>query len=168
MNALFDLIKSQAETLLNNEPSVSPSQNTQIFEEAQNTVVTGLKNMSPGELEMLSEETVNGTLGHHPKIQGISNSFAENISSKLGLDSTVAWNIASAIIPGILGKITGKGTGAGLNLESILGGLTGNGNNTPGQQNGGILDQLTGLGKQLGLDKDGDGDIDLDDLKKIF
>jgi|GEM_PF-1177412 len=168
MNSLFDLIKSQAESYLNQQSAIPSGQNDQILEEAQHTVVNGLQSMSPGQLEMLNEAAASGTLdASNPQVQGISGNFAENIARKLGLDGSTAQSIAASIIPMILGKVAGKGTG-GFNLEQILGNLTGNKPASGEQQNSGILDQLSGIGRQLGLDKDGDGDVDLDDLKKMF
>lgn len=169
MNSLFDLIKSQAESYLNQQSAIPSGQNDQILEEAQHTVVNGLQSMSPGQLEMLNEAAASGTLdASNPQVQGISGNFAENIARKLGLDGSTAQSIAASIIPMILGKVAGKGT-SGFNLEQILGNLTGGSKpDAAGQQNSGILDQLSGIGKQLGLDKDGDGDVDLDDLKKMF
>lgn len=167
MNPLFDLIKSQAETFLGNEPAVTPAQNDQIIEEAQTSITNGLKTMNPGQLELLQQDAASGTLnGDHPQVQGISSNFAESIGQKLGINSEIAQRIAAAVIPMVMGKVAGSGKG--FNLDSILGGFTGNNNQTSAQTGSGLRDQLTGIGKQLGLDKDGDGDIDFDDLKKMF
>jgi hypothetical protein len=51
-------------------------------------------------------------------------------------------------------KTEGGSIGNGLNIQEILKSVGG--------------DNLSGIGTKLGLDKDGDGDVDLNDVTRMF
>jgi len=50
----------------------------------------------------------------------------------------------------------------------LLQSFTGGSNSSGGVNSGGIMDQVSNIGAKLGLDKDGDGDVDLNDVTKMF
>lgn len=178
MNQLFEFIKNQAENILTQNPDINDAQNDQVYAEAENVITNGLKSMNPGELEMLQNKVANGAINvDSPEIQGFTNQFTDSITSKLGLNGNAAKAIAAAIIPLLLSKLLGNksnntatASSGGFNLESILGSVLGGGNaNASNQQsNGGLMDTISQIGAKFGLDKDGDGDVDLNDLKKML
>ncbi len=177
MNQLFEFIKNQAENILTQNPDINDAQNDQVYAEAENVITNGLKSMNPGELEMLQNKVANGAINvDSPEIQGFTNQFTDSITSKLGLNGNTAKAIAAAIIPLLLSKLLGNksnnaATTGGFNLESILGSMLGGGNANAGNQqggNGGLMDTISQIGAKFGLDKDGDGDVDLNDLKKML
>ena len=65
--------------------------------------------------------------------------FTKNIVSKLGLDSNTA-NLATSLLPTIIGKLTSKDNG--LDLTSVLSAL---GASAAGSSNGGLLGAATGI-----------------------
>lgn len=169
----FDLIKDQAESFLNDNDEVKPEQNNPMLQEVEQTLTQGLQNMEPGQLENLKQEAANGTLNENsPEVQGFSSQLTDNFMNKFGLSGGAAKGLVASILPMILGKLMGNkangNTGGGLDLDGILGGLMGGNKSGGSNANGGIMDQLSNIGKQFGLDKDGDGDVDLNDIKKMF
>lgn len=92
--------------------------------------------------------------GETPEAKDMENNFATNIMQKFGINNQVATTIAATLIPGILNALKGNSS-----VQQILASLGGGGN---------LTDTLSGLGAKFGLDKDGDGDVDLGDLGKMF
>src|SRR5690606_14512918 len=137
----------------------------------QNSVQNGLQNLAQsGELNALVEQARTGQQvdESHPAVQQISNNLSGNLIEKFGLNSGAAKGIAASIIPAILGKIFGnRGQGGGFDLSDLLSSFTG-GNNANTGNAGGFQSKVNDIGSKLGLDKDKDGDVDLNDLKSLF
>ena len=94
----------------------------------------------------------------------VENNFADNIIQKFGINGNVAKSLAAGLIPAVLASLLkrrGSGNNGGLSLESILSSITGGGTVN---QNG----MLSNLGAKLGLDIDGDGDVDLTDMSRLL
>ncbi len=86
---------------------------------------------------------------NHPATQKMKSGFADNIMQKFGIGGDAAKGIAGSPIPMVMAKLSGGGNVA----------------DTPGGFN---LGSLTSLLSKTGLDKDGDGDVDLKDVTKMF
>jgi hypothetical protein len=151
-----------------------------LFQDAQQTITNGLQGLADtGELNtILTESNSYQEAAAHPSMQGISSNLSSNLMEKFGLNKGMAGTLVAAILPMILSKLmSGKNasngaSAGGFDLGGLLGSLTGGSNNTnastPNGGSGGIMDTLSGLGAKFGLDKDGDGDVDMNDLIKMF
>ena len=174
---LMQLIQQSGQESVVNNPAVPNEHNEGIMTEANTAITNGLQEFAAsGELEKLNASVQNGQPmdNQSPMVQQISGNFTDNIMKKFGLDSGIAKMIAAALIPMILGKIMsgsnkkqGNATG-GFDLGGLLSSLTGGGNANSSTGGGGLMDKISGIGAKFGLDKDGDGDVDMDDLKKML
>jgi len=81
----------------------------------------------------------------------MQNGFVENIMQKFGINGDAAKGIAASLIPMVLSQLT-------------------KGNAAPGAANAGGFDisTVTNMLGKMGMDKDGDGDLDLKDVTKMF
>lgn len=145
---IMELIQQSGQQSVVNNPDVPNEHNEGVLKEAGRSIMSAL-----GKLTQTGQ--VNEVLASpegHPAVQEIQGNFATNIIQKFGINPGAAGNIAATLIPTILSAVSGK-TG-GLDLQSIL------------QSFGG--GNLSSLGAKFGLDKDKDGDVDLNDVTKMF
>ncbi|MCF0040463.1 hypothetical protein [Dyadobacter fanqingshengii] len=178
LDELFNLIKQNGQQAVVENSEVPNEHNDAVMQEAQSSIVDGLSNIKePDQVNSLFESVQNGQTESNPAVQQISNNFTGNIMQKFGINGSTAASIASAIIPVVLAKMAnrgGQGGAGGLDLGGLLGSLTGGrfgGGNLGGSNTssgGGLGGNLGNMGAKLGLDKDGDGDVDLNDLTKMF
>jgi len=74
----------------------------------------------------------------------------------------------------VLNAIKGRGAqsggvnSGGFNIQDILSSLGGTNFGSGGFGSGNIQSSINSIGGKLGLDKDGDGDVDLNDVTKMF
>lgn len=173
---LMQLIQQSGQQSVVDNAEVPNEHNEAILNEAQQSITSGLQGLADtGELNTLMEAAQNGqSVEQHPAVQNISNNFMGSIMDKFGLNKGTAAMIASAVIPMVLSKVMNKGGqqsggGGGFDLGGLLSSLTGGGGAAQGQaQGGGLMGNLSNIGAKLGLDKDGDGDVDLNDLSQLI
>jgi hypothetical protein len=183
IDQLMQMIQQSGQQTVVENSEVPNENNDAILNEAQQSITSGLQGLaSTGELNTLMESTNDPQqVAAHPAVQNISNNFMGSIMDKFGISKGTAATIAASIIPMVIGKMMNKGGaqqqgGGGFDLGGLLSSLTG-GNaapqaQTPGQpqqqSGGGIMDTLSNLGAKFGLDKDGDGDVDMSDISKMI
>jgi hypothetical protein len=171
LEQLTQLIQQSGLQSVINNPEVPNEHNDAVIAEAQNSILSSF-----GQLNASGEaQQVNDALesADHPVTQNIQQNFAGNIMEKFGINSATATSIAATLIPTVLNAIKGGGaTGAasggggnGFNIQDILSSL---GGNSGGFGSGNIQSSINSIGGKLGLDKDNDGDVDLNDLTKMF
>ena len=179
LEQLMQLIQQSGQQPVVDNTEVPNEHNEAILNEAQQSITSGLQGLaSTGELNTLMESAQNEEqVAAHPAVQNISNNFMGSIMEKFGLNKGTAAMIASAVIPMVLSKMMNKGgggqqsSGGGFDLGGLLSSLTGGGQGQQQQQSsggGGLMDSLSNIGAKMGLDKDGDGDVDLGDLSKLI
>jgi ribosome assembly protein YihI (activator of Der GTPase) len=176
LEQLQQIVQQFSQQAVVENQAVPNEQNQAVMDEAQNTIVNGLQNLAQsGQLNNLAEQVQAGQAvdTNHPAVQQLSGNLAGNLMQKFGLNNGAATGIASSLIPMVLGKILGnKSQGAGAfdlgGLLSSLGGGAATGQAQSGFAGGGLMDKISNIGAQFGLDKDGDGDVDLNDIKKMI
>ncbi|WP_118974603.1 hypothetical protein [Taibaiella koreensis] len=177
LEQLMQMIQQSGQSSVIDNTDVPNEHNEAILNEAQQSITSGLQGLADtGELNTVMEAAQNGQpVEQLPAVQNISNNFMGSIMDKFGLNKGTAAMIASAVIPMVLSKVMNRGGqqagGGGFDLGGLLSSLTGGGAPAQGQaqaSGGGLMDSLSNIGAKLGLDKDGDGDVDLNDLSKLI
>jgi len=172
LDNLFDLIKQNAGSSIIDNPAIPNEHNDAAVSMASSSIMDGLKNMLANGN---AQDVINlfnhqgGDIANTPAAQQISGGFIQNLMNKFGLGEGAASGIAASLIPMVLQKLVHKTNDANDNsfdIQSIIGSLTGGGQQTAGGggldiQNilnqftrggntanaggGGILDSLKGL-----------------------
>lgn len=172
---LMDFVRQQTQESVVQNPEVPNEHNEAVMQEAASSVQTGIQQIYQQQgasgVKQLFQSAEEGRTDA-PQVQHLNSNFADNITSKLGIPKGAAMGIAMAVIPMLLRNMMKRGgnQSGGFDLGSILGSVLGGGKsqaapNNPHSTGGGILGNL---GASLGLDRDGDGDTDLNDLMAMF
>lgn len=160
---IMNKARQYGESLVVKNPAVPNEHNEDVLKEAGASIFSGLQGLaSKGDTNGLSSLLTGEE--NHPAMTEVKNNFADNITQKFGINGGTAKTIAASLIPTILGSLLNRsasGNTSGMSLQSILSSLTGGGNM---QQDG----FLNNLGEKLGLDKNGDGRINLSDVTGMF
>lgn len=167
---LFNLIKEKGGDVISNNAGIPKEMNEEAMKVAHNTLVDGLRGFNQDDLSQLQSFVQAGNFSAPNQQMGfLTNSMTKSLTEKLGLDSGITKTLVVALLPILLKNMFSKGNSTGLgaqtgglDLGGILGSILGGGSTKSSQKPGGGL--LDNLGKMAGLDKNGDGKIDLGDL----
>ncbi|XZF15990.1 hypothetical protein ACTHGU_07620 [Chitinophagaceae bacterium MMS25-I14] len=162
LEELMQMIQQHGQESVVNNAAVPNEHNEGVMQEAGSSIMAGLQGlMANGGLDQLASAFQGGQADpNHPAVQQISGNFAQNIMQKFGINNQAAAGIAASLIPMVLGKVLNQGGqqqqqgGGGNILSSLLG----------GQASG----MINSIGSKIGLDKDGDGDVDLSDVVNMI
>lgn len=165
LEQLFNLVKEQAGTAIINNPDIPNDRNEEAVADVTNSVAGGLQNALAGGqfkdvLKLLGGQ--GGDLQNNPMANQLSGNAISSLMDKFGLNQGQAGNIVSNLLPGVLQNLISKTNNPNDNsfdLQGIFSSLTGG--TTGGLDLQGLLGKVTQSG---GLDRDGDGDTDLNDV----
>lgn len=167
LEQLLDLVKEHAQEAVVNNPDVPNEHNDAVIGAATSSIASGLQQ----ELANGNTEGVLGLLGgtqsataDNPVVSNISNNLVGTLLEKFNLDKGTATQLATSLIPTVLGSLahkTNDPNNSSFSLDGILNSLTGG--SAQGLNLQSILGQLSG-----GLDKNGDGKVDLSDLTSLL
>ncbi|TWI91394.1 hypothetical protein LX66_0763 [Chitinophaga japonensis] len=165
LDQLLNLVKENAQGAVVNNPAVPNEQNEAVMQAATASIASGLQEeMASGhaaQVVSLLGGTSTATDPQNPVVSRISGNFMDTLLKKFNLDAGSAGQIAGSLIPTVLGSLvkkTNDPNDGSFNLQGILNSLTGG--KAQGMDLSGILGRLT----SGGLDRDGDGDVDLQDI----
>ncbi len=165
LEQLFNLVKEHAGSAIINNPDIPNEQNGEAVGEVTSSIAGGLQNALAGGqfkdvLKLLGGQ--GGDLQSNPLANQLSGNAITSLMDKFGLNQGQAGNIVSNMLPGILQNLISKTNNPNDNsfdLQGIFSSLTGG--KTGGLDLQGLLGKVTQGGT---LDKDGDGDTDLNDI----
>ncbi len=163
---LNELVRENAQDAVVNNSEIPNEHNEAVIEAASGSIFESLKaQVSSGNFSSLADIFNGGNAEGSAVAAQASGSFVDKLSG-LGINAETAKNVASSIIPSIIGKLTQKTNDPNdnsFNLQDILGKLAGGsdgkfdlndvmgmfngGNQGQGGQaeGGGIVDKLKGL-----------------------
>lgn len=164
LEQLFNLVKEQAGTSIIQNPDIPNERNDEAVADVTNNIAGGLQQALAGGqfkdvLGLLGGN--GGDLQSNPLANQLSGNAVESLMNKFNLNQGQAGNIINNLLPGVLQKFISKTNDPGDNsfdLQGIFNSLTGG--KTGGLDLQGMLSRVT----QGGLDKDGDGDTDMNDI----
>lgn len=168
LDNLINLVREHAGSAVINNPAVPNERNEEVIAETGNSIAGGLQNMinSGGIKDVLKlfggqEEPSQS----NPLVQNLSGGVIQNLMNKFGFDQQSASGIAGNLVPSVLQKLvhkTNDPADSSFDIQSIFNQLTG------GKAQNLNIQGLLGKFTQGGLDKDGDGDVDLQDAMALF
>ncbi|HLO38116.1 MAG TPA: hypothetical protein VK173_06500 [Lacibacter sp.] len=164
LEQLFNLVKEQAGSSIIDNPDIPNERNDEAVADVTSNISGGLQQALAGGqfndvLSLLGGK--GGDLQSNPLANQLSGNAEQSLMEKFNLNQGQAGGIVNSLLPGILQKLISKTNDPGDNsfdLQGIFSSLTG------GKTDGLDLQGLLGRVTQGGLDKDGDGDTDMNDI----
>ena len=164
---LLNLVKQQAGAAIIDNPAIPNERNDEAVGDVAGSITGGLQQALAGGqfkdvLRLLGGQ--GGDLQTNPLAGQLSGNAVSSLMEKFNLNQGQAGSIVSNLLPGVLNKFISKTNDPAdnsIDLQGIFSSLTG------GTTNGLDLQGLLGKVTQGGLDKDGDGDTDLNDVMNL-
>lgn len=164
LDQLMEIIQQQGQSTVVENNAIPNEKNEAVMAEARNSIFKGLQDMmANGQADEVTSMLQSGK--SEPAMNILSGNFIESITQKLGIDKATAMNIAASLIPMVISKLSNKAADpndSSIDVGNILSSLRG------GQGNSNIGGAINNIGGMFGLDKDKDGDVDLNDITKMF
>ena len=168
LDQLLKTLVGQAQGQVIQNPDIPNELNQQVIGEAGQSIFDGLQGaLAGGGLSQLmhlfggGQQGQGGGIGSllsNPLVQNIVQSFTGKLTSQYNLSPASASQLGAQLIPDVLAKFSQQVSDPNdksIDLNGVLQSLTG------GQMSG--MD-FNGLASKFGGDKDGDGDVDLQDI----
>jgi hypothetical protein len=164
---LNHLVKENADTAIINNTAIPNERNEEAVQEASAAIEESLKtSLAGGEVKEVAN-LFNGqgeNVTANPVTQKATGNFIDRLQSRFGLNVQQSANIANNLIPTVLKRLVQKTSDPNdksFDLQKIFNEVS------DGKTNGlnvqGMMNKFKG-----GMDRDGDGDVDLQDLKAFF
>jgi hypothetical protein len=166
---IMQLIKENAGEAVINNADIPNEHKEAVLQETGTSIVSGLQGMlAQGKIKDVlglfsNPSNVNSS---NAVVQQLSGGVLQALMGKFGLNSGQAGNIVSTLIPTVLSKLVGKTQNpadSSFNIQAIFNSLSGG--NTAGIDVQGLMGKMA---QGSGLDRDGDSDVDLQDLAAAF
>ncbi len=167
LDNLLNLVKQQAGSSILNNPEVPNEKNEAAVEAAGQGITGGLQQLlsQGGIKDVMSLFSGNQEINSaNPAVQQVSGNVIQNLMDKIGLNQQQASSVAGGLVPDVLKNLVNKTNDPGDNsfdIQGIFNSLSGG--STAGLNVQNLLNKFKG-----GLDRDGDGDVDLQDLSAAF
>jgi len=164
---LNQLVKQNADATIINNAVIPNERNEEVVHEASTAIEHSLKtSLSNGNVkEVANLFNSNGeNITANPVTQHATGNFMDRLQSRFGLNVQQAANIANNLIPTVLKRLVQKATDPADNsfdLQKIFNEVSEG--KTKGLNVHGMLARF-----KTSMDRDADGDVDLQDLKAFF
>ena len=166
LDKIVDLIRNNASGAVVNNPAVPNEKNESAIRQGGNSIIETLKGaLASGRLNDVLGYFKNGGSGNSDLVNEATVNYSRDLQTNLGLNEKDATDVAAKVIPSSMNELANKTNDPadnGFNIQDIFNQLSGG--KTGGLNIQNLLSKF-GAGK---LDKDGDGDVDFQDLKSMF
>lgn len=145
LDNMMDLVKGQVAKMVGGMDEIPADKRSAAVEATAGSLMDGLKKHATPDMlgSLLGMGKSNASAGA-TATSGLESGVISALTSKVGLNPTVAQKIASTVIPAVMTlfskKVADKNE-PGFNLQSMLGGLTGDGKSS----GGGLMGMLGGM-----------------------
>lgn len=164
---LNSLVKQNADATIINNTAIPNERNEEAVNEASASIHESLQTSLTGgnvkEVANLFDGTGNNVTAN-PVTQKATGNFIDRLQSRFGLNVQQSANIANNLIPTVLKRLVQKTADPADNsfdLQKIF-------NEVSGGKTNGLNVQAMVTKFKGSMDKDGDGDVDMQDLKAFF
>jgi hypothetical protein len=167
LDNLLNLVKQQAGSSIVNNPEIPNEQNEEAVAAAGQGISGGLQQLlsQGGIKDVMSLFSGNQDINDsNPAVQQVSGNVIQNLMDKIGLNQQQASSVAGGLVPDVLKNLvhkTNDPNDGSFDIQGIFNSLSGG--STSGMNIQSMLNKFKG-----GLDVDGDGDVDLQDLTAAF
>jgi uncharacterized protein YidB (DUF937 family) len=164
---LNNLVKQNADATIINNSAIPNERNEEAVQEASTAIEDSLKtSLASGNVKEVANlfNSTGENITASPVTQQATNNFVDRLQSRFGLNVQQAANIANNLIPTVVKKLvqkTADPNDKSFDLQKIFNEVSEG--KTAGLNVQGMLNKFKG-----GMDRDGDGDVDLQDLKAFF
>ncbi len=164
---LNSLVKENADATIINNTAIPNQRNEEAVQEASTAIEDSLKtSLSGGNVKEVANlfNSTGDNVTTSPVTQQATGNFMDRLQKRFGLNVQQAANIADNLIPTVLRRLVQKTGDPGDNsfdIQKIFNEVS-NGK-TNGLNVHGMMTRFKGS-----MDRDGDGDVDLQDLKAFF
>jgi hypothetical protein len=162
---LMDLIRQNAGSAITNNPAIPNERNEEAVQATGNSIISSLQNaLSGGGIKDVMNMFSNGTADNNPVVSQAKGNLVETLKDRFGLSTDQAAGVADNVVPNVMNQLAQKTADPADNsfdVQNIFNQLSGG--KTSGLNIQGMLGKFKGV-----LDKDHDGDVDLQDIQSVF
>jgi len=166
LDKIVDLIRNNASGAVVNNPAIPNEKNESAIRQGSNSIIETLKGaLASGRLNDVLGYFKNGGSANTDLVNEATVNYSRDLQTNLGLNEKDATDVATKVIPPSMSQLANKTNDPedhSFNIQDIF-------NQLSGGKTGGL--NIQNLLSKFGggrLDKDGDGDVDFQDLKSMF
>ena len=162
LDQLMNLVRQHAGSAVIDNPAIPNEKNEQAVKGAGTSIISTLQHaLSGGKINDVLGYFKNGGKASPEIVREATDNYANDLQQNVGLDAAQARDVAGRVVPQTMDSMAAKAADPSdnsFNIQDIF-------NQLSGGKTGGM--NIQSMLNKFG-DKDGDGDVDLQDLKSMF